>query len=170
MVVSLIAAMAENRVIGCKGRIPWDLPEDLHRFRELTWGHPIVVGRKTFESIGRPLPGRRNIVLTRQDDFQAEGCMVVHSLEAALEAAAGSCEVFICGGAEVYRAALPHAQRIYLTIVHVTAEGDAFFPEIPPGFREVERRGSRDRPPCEFAVYERFDLCSNRFGKEGGVK
>ncbi|HEY6871240.1 MAG TPA: dihydrofolate reductase [Geobacteraceae bacterium] len=155
-VISLIAAMAENRVIGREGAIPWDLPEDRRRFRELTWGHPVIMGRRTFESIGRPLPGRRNIVITRQEGYRAPGCIVVHDLASALEAAGDADEVFICGGGELYREALPFASRIYLTVVHGEFDGDVLFPEIPAAeFREVERWPVRDTLQCEFVVYER---------------
>src|SRR5512141_435338 len=103
MIVSIIVAMAENRVIGRGGGIPWNIPDDRRRFRELTMGHPVIMGRKTFESIGRPLSGRRNIILSRQPDYRGEGCCVVHSLEDALSVSAGADEVFICGGEELYR-------------------------------------------------------------------
>lgn len=161
MRISIIAAMAENRVIGREGAMPWDLPEDRRRFREITWGHPIIMGRKTFDSIGRPLPGRKNIVLTRQPDFRAEGCLVLHDMRSALEACAGSDEVFIIGGGELYREALPLSERIYLTVVHGEFEGDVLFPELPAGeFREVERLEVRDTIPCDFVVYERRRFAS----------
>lgn len=156
MRISIIAAMAENRVIGSNGAIPWDLPGDRRRFRELTWGHPVIMGRRTFESIGHPLPGRRNIVLTRRAGYLAEGCVVVHDLRSALEAAGEADELFIIGGGELYREALPLAERVYLTIIHVTAEGDVLFPEIPAGeFVEKERREVRDTITCDFVIYER---------------
>ncbi len=156
MVISLIAAMAGNRVIGRNGAIPWDLPEDRRRFRKLTMGYPIIMGRKTFESIGRPLPGRMNIVLTRQPEFRAEGCLVVHDLQGALRACSGSAEVFICGGGEIYREALPFARRIYLTLVHDSYLGDVLFPLIPAEeFDEMERREATGPPSCTFLVLER---------------
>jgi dihydrofolate reductase len=162
MIISIIAAMAENRIIGHEGAIPWDLPGDRRRFREITWGHPVIMGRKTFESIGHPLPGRRNIVLTRQEGYRAEGCLVVSGLEEALAACAGSGEVFICGGGALYREALPRAQRIYLTVVHLEGEGDVRFPEIPDDeFAEVERRPVRDRFPCDFVIYARRHVSSS---------
>lgn len=131
--------MAENRVIGGNGAIPWDLPADRRRFRELTMGHQVIMGRKTWESIGRPLPGRRNIVLSRRPDFRAEGCMVAGSLEEALRMCAGDDGVFICGGEELYRLALPLADTIYLTLVHRVSDGDVFFPPIPADFAVTER-------------------------------
>jgi len=156
MIVSIIAAMAEDRVIGWQGAIPWDLPEDRRRFRELTMGHPVIMGRRTFESIGRPLPGRTTIVITRQRGFRADGCVAVNDLAAALEAAAANGEAFICGGGELYREALPLADRIYLTIVPGRPGGDAFFPEIPAGeFLETERRTSAGPPSCTFVVLVR---------------
>jgi dihydrofolate reductase len=156
MSISLIAAMAENRVIGRAGALPWDLPADRRRFRELTWGHPVIMGRKTFEAIGRPLAGRQNMVLTRRQGYSAEGCLTFGGLPAALEACAGSSEVFIIGGGELYREALPLAQRLYLTIVHVVPDGDTLFPEISADeFKEVERCRVEDRLPCDFVIYER---------------
>jgi dihydrofolate reductase len=156
MRISLIAAMAENRVIGRGGALPWDLPADRRRFRELTWGHPVIMGRKTFESIGCSLAGRQNMVLTRQQGYRAGGCLTFGDLPTALEACAGSSEVFIIGGGELYREALPLAQRLYLTIVHVELDGDTLFPEIPAGeFQEMERRQVEDNFPSDFVIYER---------------
>ena len=155
MIVSLIAAMAENRVIGNKGEIPWDIPADRRHFRETTWGHPVIMGRKTFEGLAGPLPGRTNIVITRQRDYAAAGCTVVQSLAEAMQAAAGADEVFICGGTEIYRQALPLADRIYLTVVHAEMDGDALFPEIPLDFRETGRRELPGEPVCSFILLER---------------
>ena len=156
MSIAIIAAMTENRVIGRNGAIPWDLPEDRRHFRELTMGHPVIIGRKTFESIGRPLPGRMNIVLSRREEYRAEGCLVARDLKAALMAAAGNDEVFICGGGELYREALPRADRLYLTLVHMTVAGDTFFPEIPAGaFAEVERLACNGDIPCDFVTLQR---------------
>ncbi len=158
MIISLIAAMAENRIIGKDGAIPWHIPEDLKRFRELTWGHKIIVGRKTFESIGRPLPGRTTIILTRQLEYRAEGCMVVHDLAAALAACGSADEVFVCGGAEVYREAMPVADRIYLTVVHGSFPGDTLFPEVPDYFVEESRRQLSSSVPCEIFVLVRVKV------------
>ncbi len=156
MIISIIAAMAENRIIGRNGAIPWDLPADRRRFKSLTMGHPVIMGRKTFDSIGHPLPGRKNIILTRQPGFQAEGCLVAHDLRTALAACAGSAEVFICGGGELYREALPLADRIYLTIIHGEVRGDVLFPELPAeDFEERERRTVHDTPPCTFLLLVR---------------
>ena len=131
MIVSLIAAMDEARGIGIDNRLPWRLSADLKRFKNLTMGHHIVVGRKTFESIGSPLPGRRTIVLTHRAGFTAPGCLVAGSLEEALTLARknGESETFICGGARVFEEALPIADRFYLTLVHARVGADTFFPE-----------------------------------------
>jgi dihydrofolate reductase len=134
-VLALIVAVADNGTIGVRNGLPWRLPEDLQRFKALTLGKPIIMGRKTFESIGKPLPGRTNIVITRQTDLQLPGCIVVPSLEAAIRAAhtashATSYEVLVIGGAEIYRQALPQAARVYLTRVHVSIAGDASFPDL----------------------------------------
>lgn len=128
--ISLIVAASTNNVIGVKGDLPWRLSADLRRFKTITMGKPIVMGRKTYESIGRPLPGRQNIVITRQAGFIAEGCDVVISPEAAIEAAGDAGEIMIIGGSHIYEIFLPQADRIYLTRVHADVEGDAFLPEI----------------------------------------
>jgi len=128
--------MAQNRVIGINNQLPWYLPEDLKYFKRVTMGKPIIMGRKTHESIGKPLPGRTNIVVTRQPDLQFEGCKTVPSLDEALSLSEqislidGSDEVVIIGGAELYTQALPSVDRLYLTDVHAEVEGDAFFPVI----------------------------------------
>lgn len=139
-VVSLIVAAASNDVIGVDNRLPWHLPEDLRRFREITMAKPIVMGRRTHESIGRALPGRRNLVLTRRTDYAAEGCEVVGSLDAALSLASGAEEVMVIGGAALYREALPLARRIYLTRLHRAFEGDTRFPSLDNAeWRALER-------------------------------
>lgn len=132
MIVSLIVAMDRNRVIGAGGEMPWHLPADLKFFKAATMGKPVIMGRKTYESIGKPLAGRRNIVVTRDRAYQAPGCIVVHSPAAALLAAGEAEEVMIIGGAEIYRQFLPQAQRIYLTCIDAAFAGDAVFPEIQP--------------------------------------
>jgi len=143
MRVSLIAAMAENRVIGRDNQLPWRLSADLQHFKALTMGKPIIMGRKTYESIGQPLPGRTNIVITRDSAFQAEGCEVVHSIEQALAVARDCEEVMVIGGANLYRQMLDRADRLYLTLVRAEVEGDALFPEIGQQWREVERESRR---------------------------
>jgi dihydrofolate reductase len=128
--ISLIVAASTNNVIGFQGDLPWRLSGDLKRFKTLTMGKPIVMGRKTYQSIGRPLPGRQNIVVTRNPDFVAEGCDVVSSVDAAVEAAGDAEEIMIIGGSHIYELFLPRAHRIYLTRVQADVEGDAFLPEI----------------------------------------
>jgi dihydrofolate reductase len=131
MRVALIAAMAENRVIGRSNALPWHLPEDLKRFKQRTEGRVVIMGRRTFESVGRPLPNRRSIVVTRRHDYHPQGVEIAHSLEEALERARETDpqEVFVLGGAEIYTLALPEADRLYLTIVHADVAGDTHFPE-----------------------------------------
>lgn len=156
MIISLIAAMSKNRVIGCNGAIPWDLAADRTRFKQLTMGHTLIMGRRTFESIGKPLPGRTTVVITRQTDFTACGCLVAHSLPDALTRVGNDSEVFICGGEDVYRQGIAMAQRIYLTIVNLEVEGDTWFPEIPADvFREVISESLPGSIPCLFTVWER---------------
>jgi dihydrofolate reductase len=158
MIISIIAAMADNRVIGRGGAIPWDVPADRRRFRELTMGHPVIMGRKTFESIGRPLPGRPNIILSREPAFRAEGCIIAKSLEDALLACGGADEVFICGGEELYQQALAIADRIFLTVVHQLCDGDAFFPPLPAEYEETERSECEGGSPCTFISYSRRNV------------
>jgi dihydrofolate reductase len=150
----IVVAVARNGVIGVDGGLPWRIPEDLARFKEITMGHALIMGRQTFESIGRPLPGRINIVLTRRRDWSHEGVEVARSLDEALQAAASmGVDAFIIGGAEVYRSALEHAERIELTEVDAEPEGDTWFPEIDwSQWRQVERV---DHPGFSFVTYER---------------
>jgi dihydrofolate reductase len=141
--ITLIAAVADNGVIGADGGMPWHLPADLAHFKRLTMGKPVLMGRLTWEAIGKPLPGRANLVLTRDAHWRAEGAERVASLEQALDVAraAGAAELMVIGGAEVYRQALPRAARIYLTRVHAEPWGDTWFPELEPDeWREVGRR------------------------------
>ena len=130
MIVSLVVAMDEGRGIGSRNRVPWHLSTDLKNFKALTMGHHLVMGRKTYESIGKALPGRTTIVITRQQDYQPPDCLVAHALDDALETARqrGEEEVFIVGGGQIYAQALPLADRIYLTRVHARVEADVFFP------------------------------------------
>jgi len=132
VIVSIIAAMDRKRGIGVDNKLPWRLSADLKRFRELTMGHHIIVGRKTFESIGRPLPGRRMIVVTRDRNYKAEGCEVAHSVEDATRLARerGESEAFICGGAEIYAQSIGIVDRMYLTFVDAEVAADTFFPEF----------------------------------------
>ena len=155
MIISIIAAMAENRVIGRDNKMPWDLPSDRRRFHDITRGHPIILGRKTFESIGHPLSLRRNIVLTRQKEYRAKGVVIVHSLQAAFAACAGADEAFICGGEEVFHETIDLVDRIYLTVLHRAVQGDACFPDIPPYFTEIDRKEVDDVMPYSVVRYER---------------
>ncbi|AFU99851.1 type 3 dihydrofolate reductase [Simiduia agarivorans] len=158
--LALIVAAAENGTIGRDNQLPWHLPGDLAFFKRCTLGKPIVMGRKTFDSIGRPLPGRPNIVVTRQADWQAEGVTVCNSLEQAL-AVAGALpeaqsagEVMVIGGAELYRQALPMAQRLYLTRVHATIEGDAHFPAVEKSdwlLESDERHSAEGSNPYDYS-------------------
>ena len=160
MRIALIVAMAENRVIGRNPQLPWRIPADLRHFKALTLGQPVIMGRKTYDSIGRPQPGRDNIVITADSGYQAEGCQVVHSVEQALEAA-GSCEeAMILGGATLYRQTLENADRLYLTLVKAEPEGDTWFPEIElQQWREIERQAhtadESNEYDYDFVVLER---------------
>ena len=147
MKLSVIVAMAANRVIGHANRLPWHLPADLKHFKATTLGKPVLMGRKTWESIGRPLPGRTNIVITRDTAYTADGCVVVHSLDEAIRVAGEAEEAMVIGGAELYRQALPLADTLYLTLVHGEFTGDTRFPE----WRQDEWReiGRVDHEPDE---------------------
>lgn len=137
MRISIIAAMSSNRAIGLSDGLPWHLPADLKRFKQLTMGRPMIMGRKTFDTIGRPLPGRLTIVVTRRTDFAHPGVLVAHSIEDALDQAGDVEEIFIAGGGEIYRLTLDVADRIYLTVIHQEFEGDAFFPPFDESKWEV---------------------------------
>ena len=130
--VTLIVAAADNGVIGRANALPWHLPDDLKRFKQLTLGKPIVMGRKTFESIGKPLPGRQNIVMTRDTNYRRDGVTVVHDVDAAVRAAGDVPEVMVIGGAELFQKFLPVAGRVHLTRVHGDIEGDVRWPELDP--------------------------------------
>ncbi|HEX4046045.1 MAG TPA: dihydrofolate reductase [Gammaproteobacteria bacterium] len=156
-IIAAIVAMAENRVIGHHNQLPWRLPADLKHFKTLTMGCPVLMGRKTYASIGRPLPGRLNVVITRDPAFKAEGCVVVTSLIDAIKRASLAQEVktiFIIGGAEIYQQALPLLQRIYLTVIHHLFDGDAFFPELDKGeWQEAacERHAADEQNPYDYS-------------------
>ncbi len=155
MIISLIAAMDESRAIGIDNRLPWKAPADMRRFRSVTMGHPVIMGRKTHESIGKPLPGRKNIVITRQTDYRTEGCTIVHDLPSAFAACGDAEEVFILGGAKLFRDTIAVADRLYLTVVRVRIGGDARFPDIPDDFAVASRETVEDVLPLEFLLYER---------------
>jgi dihydrofolate reductase len=174
--LALIAAMASNRVIGAGNTLPWHLPADLRHFKRLTVGHCLIMGRKTWESIGRPLPGRTTVVVSRRRGYSAPGAVVAHSLPAALAAAreAGHGEAFVAGGAELYRQTIGFAERLHLTLIHREFAGDVTFPEIDPAawrlVSEEHHEGEEGREqgavpagalPYSFLLYER------RRGSEG---
>ncbi len=156
MSVSVIAAVARNGVIGNQGKMPWRLPEDLKRFKAITMGHVLLMGRETYDSIGRPLPGRRTVVVTRQHGWSMPGVEVAHSIEGAFEQA-GDAEVFVAGGGDVYRQTIDRADRIYLTTIDRVVEGDTFFPWFDrSAFRVVEQESHPEDPlPFEFTTLER---------------
>ena len=162
MLISIVVAASTNNVIGKDGQLPWRLPDDLRHFKAVTKGKPIVMGRLTWESIGRALPGRQNIVITRNPDYAAEGCDVVTSPAAALDAAAEAEEVMIIGGGRIYELFLPQARRLYLTRVKADIDGDTFFPAIVEGergwrlvSREAHAADDSNELGFEFRVYER---------------
>jgi dihydrofolate reductase len=152
MTVTLIAAVGANRAIGRDNGMPWHLPEDLAHFKRTTLGHTLVMGRRTYDSIGRTLPGRTTVVVTRQAGWSAPGVLVAHSLEQALEMADGG-EVFVAGGGEIYALALPLAEAMVLTEVEQSPEAEVFFPDVDPGdWRQVHRE---PRDGFAFVTYER---------------
>jgi dihydrofolate reductase len=154
--ITFVVAMADNGVIGRDGRLPWRLRSDMHHFRSVTMGKPMIMGRKTFESLPRLLDGRRHIVLTRDPDWRAEGAEVVQNVEEALAAVEGVAEATVIGGAEVYKHLLPYAQKIWLTEVHCEPEGDTSLPPFAEGWREIARTpGPGEGPPHEFVILER---------------
>lgn len=158
--ISIIVAASTNNVIGVRGELPWKISDDLKRFKQLTMGKPIVMGRLTWESIRRPLPGRQNIVITRQQGFSAEGCDVVVSPVEALTTAGDAEEIMIIGGGQIYDLFLPKAGRLHVTLVHTEVEGDAFFPAIDKSRWELlqtEAHGASDSNEFafEFRTYER---------------
>lgn len=159
MHVSMIAAMALNRIIGDKGTIPWKIPGEQKMFKEITFGHTVIMGRKTYEAIGCPLPGRTNIVVTRQADYQAPGCKIASDLVNALKACADEeSEVFICGGGQLYHEALPLADRIYLTVIPREIAGDTYFPEIPASsFKVIKSERIHGVEPYDIYIYERIN-------------
>ncbi|MFD1255321.1 dihydrofolate reductase [Mucilaginibacter terrae] len=146
MNINIVVAIASNHAIGKNNKLLWHLPKDLKHFKKLTTGHTVIMGRKTFDSVGKPLPNRRNIVVTRQN-IKIEGCEVVNSLQAALVLAEGEAEVDIVGGAEIYHRAMPLTNYIYLTIVHQSFEADTFFPEID--YNQWEEISREDHQPDE---------------------
>lgn len=158
--ITLVAAVAANRVIGAGGKLPWRLPEDLRHFKALTLGHPVIMGRKTWESLGKPLPGRENIVVTRARGYDAPGAHVAASLDAALALCAGEPVAFVIGGGELYAAALPMADAMVLTEIGRDYAGDAHFPAFDhAAWRETQRKPQTgaDGLRFDFVLYERAD-------------
>lgn len=160
MIVSLIAAMDRNRLIGNNNQLPWHLPADFAWFKSTTMSKPVVMGRKTYDSIGKPLPGRSNIVLTRDASLEIEGVACVGSMEQAFACASGADECMIIGGSAVYALAMPAANRMYLTHVDAAFEGDAWFPEMGNEWKKISSNkhlaDEKNAYACEFAVYERM--------------
>lgn len=173
MKLSIIVAVARNNIIGRDNKLVWHLPADMKFFKNTTMGHTLIMGRKTFESFGKPLPGRTSIVITRQAGWQYEGVSVAHSLDDAIALAPKNEEVFVIGGAEIYRQALPYCYKIYLTLVHHDFEGDTSFPEVD--FSEWELMSDVKHPADEknafdysFRVYKRkCDNKSNGYNAQG---
>lgn len=158
--ISIIVAMAQNRTIGINNTLPWRCPKDLKHFKALTMGHHMIMGRKTFDSIGKPLPGRTTVIATRNKDLTIEGCIIAHSLEEAIAACAGDEEIFIVGGAELYAQAMPLVDTLYITEIQQNVEGDAHFPEFDQAeWLEVarEQRSQETPQPLEyhFVTYRR---------------
>ena len=159
--ISMIVAMAENRAIGKNNELLWHLPKDFQHFKSVTMGKPILMGRKTFESIGKALPGRKNIVITRDNNFTAEDIVIVHSITAALEATEEFDDVMVIGGASFYEQMLPVTETLYLTVVHQDFEADAFFPEIKTEEWEVVEQVKHEADekhayPYSFITYRRI--------------
>jgi len=161
MNITLIAAMAENRVIGKDNQLIWHFPDDLKHFQSLTSGHHVIMGRKTFESVGRPLPKRTNIIITRQTDYSAEGCLIAHSIEEAIAMVKDDEQPFIVGGAEIYQQALDLADSIELTIIHGEYEGDSYFPQFDENVWKLARGEKKEADakhihPFEFLTYRKL--------------
>jgi dihydrofolate reductase len=175
MRLSIIAALSSNNVIGRDNRVPWCIRTDLKRFKALTMGHHLIMGRKTYESVGKPLPGRVNVVITRRDDFHADGVTVVHSLDEAIRIAeqANDAEPFIAGGAEIYAQALHRADRMYLTRVHAEVEGDTLFPDFDDvsewHLTDAEHfdANEKDEFPFSFLTYDRAGAEGHAIPEEG---
>lgn len=157
--IYMIAALSQNNQIGLNNQMPWHIPEDLHYFKTITTGHTVIMGRKTFESIGRPLPNRRNIVLTQNVDFAPPGVEIIHTLKEALELSQELPEVFIIGGGEIYTAFMPYADKLYLTLIPKVITGDTTFPDYQNDFKCVHtvpsRSSLKDGTSFSFTLWER---------------
>jgi dihydrofolate reductase len=150
--ISLIVAKSKNNVIGRKGTLPWYIPEDLKHFKNLTQGNTVIMGRKTYESIGKSLPNRTNIVISRDENFKCDGCIVVNNITDAIRKCGGNKEIFIIGGGEIYKKSIIFANRIYLTQIDQEIEGDTYFPELTDDWVETERE---DKEGYSFLTYNR---------------
>jgi dihydrofolate reductase len=162
LIISFIVAVSENNVIGKDNKLPWHLPADMKYFKNKTWAMPVVMGRKTFEALGKPLEGRTNIVITRQTNWKSDGVEIVHTIDQAIVSATkqDAKEIFIIGGAEIFQAAMPSADKIYLTLIHNNFEGDAFFPDINPEQWELKsnldcKADEKNAYAHSFQVWER---------------
>lgn len=160
MIISLVAAIGDNNKIGFEGKLPWKLLDDFANFKKLTTGHKIIMGRKTFQSIGRPLPNRENIIITNQPNFSAPGCRVVHSINEALVHVNNNEEVFVIGGGKIYSQTLPMANKMYLSHVQASVQADAFFPEFDPNdwkitYSQTFPENDRNEYPFTYNIYER---------------
>lgn len=173
MRVNIIAAVAANRVIGRENGLPWRLPADLKHFKALTMGHHLLMGRRTFDSIGRALPGRTTVVISREKDFAANGVLTASSIEHALEIAAADDEVFVCGGAQIYEQTLHRADRMFITQVHADVSGDAFFPDFDDVAewrlfdREDFESDEKNDHPFSFLTYLRSSVEGHAIPEEG---
>jgi dihydrofolate reductase len=166
--ISLVVAMAKNRVIGANNGIPWNVPGEQRLFKEITMGHHIVMGRKTYESIGRLLPGRTTVIVTRQPEYAVPGAIIAHSLHDAINAAARDAEIFVIGGAELFREAMPIADRIYLSVIDLEPAGDTFMPEIDAAqWREMS---SEQYPGFRYVVLARCRDQGSGIGDQGSVQ
>lgn len=160
MPIAQVVAISQNRVIGKDNQLIWHMPADLKHYKNVTMGHHMIMGRKTYESIGRPLPGRTTVIITRDKNYKAEGCIVVHSLDEALKVAANDNEPCIVGGGEIFRQAMDITDKIYLTIIHHDFEGDTFYPELDPAKWRLTKRedfqpDEKNKYPYSFCEYER---------------
>jgi dihydrofolate reductase len=159
MSLSIIVAMAKNRTIGVNNTLPWRCPEDLKHFKALTMGHHMIMGRKTFDSIGKPLPGRTTVVVTRDKELKIEGCLIAHSLQDAIKLCAGDAEAFIVGGADIYSQSLQLADTLYVTEIQQDVEGDAHFPEFDRNLWQETARDMRTQETPQPLAYHFVTYC-----------
>ncbi len=154
MSINIIVAMDRERAIGYQGKLPWSLPPDLKRFKEITTGHTIIMGRKTYESIGRPLPNRTNVIISRNPNFHAQDCVTISSLTEVLANVKDNDEVFVIGGSDIYKQALPYSQKIYMTLIDKVFKGDTFFPSLESNdWQETQRESYRSEGQDPFIYH-----------------